>query len=172
MNTNRIVALALCGAVAMGAVGLFGCSTNTASTASSATASSGASSSAAKPAFFSIDLPEGWTQDADPYVYHNNAGGTIYVAVNNMSADNLINSETFETDYAETDSVEVGGIVYRVVSSDKSTTAFWIAEWEDGCLEVTVENVGDAESVKSFLSGLHIDSGAYAKWQQSVSSSE
>ena len=43
---------------------------------------------------------------------------------------------------------------------------YYIADWENGSVEVNVKGVADDEVVKGFLSTLKPAQDAYTKWQQ------
>lgn len=117
--------------------------------------------------FFEVALPSGFTTTDKDYVFKDDRGGSIYVSVHNRPASELVSIEASDTDFEVKNDIESGGLVYHVVKSDKWDKAFWIADWEDGCVEITVNGIDNDLDVKSFLDGVKYKKNAYSTWQQS-----
>ncbi len=117
-------------------------------------------------AFFKVALPANFTESDKEYVFNEENGGSVYVSVINNTAEGLVEIESADEDFNVTGTVEAGGMPYTVVKSDKWNKAYWIADYEDGCVEIIVNRIDDDDIVKAFLDGLTFEPDAYKKWQE------
>ena len=117
--------------------------------------------------FFSITLPNGINETTTPYVFANNQNTiSFFVNVYNTSADEILGMELVDSNFSKGDNISAGGLSYKTAVSKETQQAYYVAKWEDGCVEVGVNgNIEDTELIKEFLNGLTFDENAYAKWQ-------
>lgn len=166
---KRAFAMVLIGALMAVSLGILAACGGSAGGSASAS-SSAASSSAAQAtefAFFSVVIPEGYEQpQPDKYYVSSKDGGALSVSVHNTTADELLAVELKDEDFARGDDVQAGDFTWKVAHSDKWNQTYYIADWENGSVEVSVKGVSDDSVVKGFLSTLKPAEDAYHKWQQ------
>ena len=153
------------------AFALAGCGNNSAASDNTSEAPSAApaetpAANVVEKAFFKVALPANFAESDNEYVFNEENGGSVYVSVINNSAEGLVEIESADSDFDVTGTVEAGGMPYTVVKSDKWNKAYWIADYEDGCIEIIVNRIDDDDIVKAFLDGLTFEPDAYTKWQE------
>ena len=111
-------------------------------------------------------LPANFAESDGEYDFNEENGGSVYVSVINNSAEALVEIESADDDFDVIGTVEAGGMQYTVVKSEKWNKAYWIADYEDGCVEIIVNRIDDDDIVKAFLDGLTFEPDAYTKWQE------
>ena len=162
MNTlKRLTLLAAIGMMAVLMAGVL-------ASCGGSSASTSASSAAAQKEydFYSVCIPVGFEESSSKNVFKQIDGnGSFYVSVHNTSADELQKTELQDKDFNRADDVTAGDTTYKVAKSDKWAMTYYITDWEDGSIEVTVKNTDDEDAIKAFLASLKPAANAYHKWQ-------
>lgn len=135
------------------------------SSSSSSSAESKSAAEATEFAFFSVVVPEGYTANIEQHTVSANPGGSFYVSVQNTTADELLEIELKDEDYKEGDPITAGNFTWKVATSEKWEQTYYITDWEDGSIEVSVKRLDDQEIIKAFLGSLTPYEDAYKKWQ-------
>lgn len=124
--------------------------------------------------YYSVDLPDGWRPSAygqsDMFV-KDGSDGTIYVSVMGLKADELVSSEVSAegSRYERRGDVKAKtGLVYACAYDREYGRGVYAADWEEGCVVVRTEGVGDAD-LTEFLDMFKPAEGAWEAWQESIS---
>ena len=117
--------------------------------------------------FFSVTLPAGINETDTPYVFADNQHNiSLFVSVYDVPASEQLSIELLNSDFSKGESVKANGTNYKVAESKETQQAYYITDWENGCIEVGVNGkIEDKELIKEFLEGLTFETDAYAKWQ-------
>ena len=163
---KRILAIALAGALMAVMLGALAACGGASSGSAAASGSGEGAAQATEFSFFSVVVPEGYEADAGKHLVSKEGGGSFAVSVYNAPAEELLATELKDADFAQGDDLKAGDFTWKVAHSDKWDQTYYIADWEDGCVEVNVKGVADDDVVKGFLGTLKPAEDAYAKWQQ------
>lgn len=118
--------------------------------------------------FYSLVIPDGIAQsETAKNVFEQTDGiGSFYIGVYNSTADELLAIELADEDFVQGDSITANGFTYKCAVSERWGKAYYITDWEDGSIEVSVRDIDDPAVIQSFLDGLTPAEDAYHKWQE------
>ena len=168
---KKIIVGLICGALMLCGLAACGGSGDNGGSSSAAVASdtgAGAAVQAVEYDFYSLAMPEGFEESATAMnVFDQTDGnGSIYIAVTNRPANELLEIELEDEDFTEGDTITANGFTYVSSVSDRWGKGYYITDWEDGSIEVTVRDIDDPNVIKASLEGLTPAEDAYHKWQQ------
>ena len=121
--------------------------------------------------FYSVATPEGWHKsETESHLFTTeDLQKSLSVHVFDSPASELLETEASDEDTEVGDDYVAGGKTYRVAYSERWQDAYYIIDWEDGCVEVHAtflpQDESDEAALQTFLGTLQPAENAYEKWQ-------